>query len=537
MKTLLTVGVSAVLLSSVAGAVDASISVTSKGLCLNLPPIPFVPSLPCLKLPPLPTQLSALPLPALPLGAIPRQLGPLPKLPALDDKAAEAAAKLGGDSAPDYSRLTQFLFHFPDTRLETLPRAKLPYLSLINTAKGGANEWIVPYSQESGSVAAATGMRAAWQRFEDRYYWRANVELNNPALYLTHCLMNLNMGLQTRAVRARVTVGPEEVGADPKISGKYPFSSPDGLKLDSYLPFPQVENREYCAGVTPNLIPEIPVMYLPGLCFTVFGTPTGVCLEGEKTYVTNPLAPAPLYFNMNEARRRLADAVAKAHTDYLLEYQEDVVGALFNKNNKYFFPLPWQSLLPGNGAVIAPVMNQQVSPKPIADLANQVRQLYQSDPKTRLFALNSSPYFFQGLARSPSLSLHALPTRKDVLKSPPGVWLYEEYKRLLPPTSLPFQEQFGYTTFFEAYNEPKVALLPEDVAGKLTHPVLYYATGILLDLTGFSVVLPQPMRIPEYMGGLPFVGPQARYDWKSVPEGYAIPKVKGQPRLDYGVIR
>ena len=537
MKRLLTLGISATLLGGVAAAADASISISSKGLCLNLPSIPFVPSIPCLKLPPLPVDLSALPLPALPLGAIPKQLPAWPKLPALDDKVAEAAAKVGGDSAPDYSHLTQFLFHFPDTRLETVPKAKIPYLSLNNTAKAGANEWIVPYSQESGSVTAATGMRAAWQRFEDRYYWRANLELNNPALYLTNCLVDLNMGLQTEAVRARVTVAPGEVGSDPKITGKYPFSSPDDLRLDSYLPFPQVQNSDYCAGITVNLIPEIPVMYLPGVCLTVLGTPTGVCIEGEKTYVTNPLAPAPLYFNMNEARRRLADAVAKAHTDYLLEYQRDVVSALFNKNNKYFFPLPWQSLLPGNGAVIAPVMNQQVSPKPISDLANQVRQTYGADPKTRLFALNSYPYFFQSVVRSPSLALHALPVRKDVLKSPPGVWLYEEYKRLLPTTNLPFQEQFGYTTFFQAYNEPKVALLPEDVAGKFTHPILYFATGVLQDLMGFSVVLPQPMRIPEYMGGLPFVGPQARYDWKSVPEGYAIPRVKGNPLFDYGVIR
>lgn len=537
MKGLFTLGVGAMLLCSVAGAGDASVSVSAKGLCLNLPALPFLPSIPCLKLPPLPVDLNALPLPALPLDAIPKVLGPLPTLPSVDDKLAEAAAKVGGSSAPNYAQLNQFLFHFPDTRLETLPRAKIPYLSLNDTAKDGANEWIVPYSQESGSVTAATGMRAAWQRFEDRYYWRANLELNNPALYLTNCLVDLNMGLQTRTVQSRVTVAPNEVGTDPKISGKYPFSTPESLKLDTYLPFPQVHNSDYCEGMTVNLIPEIPVMYLPGVCFTILGTPTGVCIEGDKTSITNPLAPAPIYFNMNEARRRLADAVAKAHTDYLLEYQGDVISALFNKNNKYFFPLPWQSLLPGNGAVIAPVMNQQVSPKPVMDLANRVRQTYQADPETRLFALNSYPYFFQNLVRSPTLSLHALPTRKDVLKSPPGVWLYEEYKRLLPPTNLPFQEQFGYTTFFQAYNEPKVALLPEDVAGKLMHPILYYATGVLQDLSGFSVILPQPIRISEYMAGLPFVGPQARYDWKSVPEGYAIPRVKGQPLFDYGVIR
>lgn len=188
--------------------------------------------------------------------------------------------------------------------------------------------------------------------------------------------------------------------------------------------------------------------------------------------------------------------------------------------------------MPGDGAVIAPVMNQTVSLKPITDLANSVRQKYQSQNDTKLFALNSVPYYFQSVTRSPTLSLHGLPNRADVLTSPPGVWLFEEYKRTLPVTNLPYQERFGYTSFFMAYNEVKATTLPESPTAKALRPIVYHATGIIQDVFS-SYPLPQPMRIPEYMAGLPYAGVQTRYDWKSVPEGYGIPRVTGEPVLNY----
>lgn len=533
MRRISTIGVGLALLGGGAVAADTSVTVSGQGICAELPII----GKQCLNLPATPSSASSAATPAIPTGAIPGGSQSLPSAPAPDEATANTSAQSGGNSAPDYSSLNQYLFHFPDLRLETLPKGKVPYLSVNDTKLSGDNEWIVPYSQESGSITAATAMRRAWQRYEDRYYWRAMVELNNPTLYFTNCIVNMNMGLQTKQVTTRVTVAPGEVGRDQKIDGTYPFNQPDTLALDSYLPFPQVSNSDYCSGLQPNLVPEIPFMYLPGVCFTVFGVPTGFCMEGSKANILNPAAPAPIYFDEAQARTRVANAVKVAHAQYLKDYQQDVLNALFNKNNRYFFPLPWRSMLPGDGAIIAPIMNQSVTVQPFTNLATLVKQTYQGDQQTKLFALNSFPYYFQSVYRSPTLSLHLLPRRKDVLTSPPGVWLFEEYKRTLPPTNLPFQEQFGYTTFFEAYNELKVTLLPEDLGAKFLRPILYYATGVLQDLTGYSVILPQPMRIPEFSAGLPFAGPQARYDWKSVPEGYAIPRVKGEPLFDYEAIK
>ena len=487
--------------------------------------------------PALPTSPSSVAEPSLPTGSTPSGALPAPSAP--DEAGVQNAEGQGGKDAPDYKGLTQYLFHFPDTRLETLTKGKIPYLSVTNTelikaGKSGQTEWIVPFSQESGSVTAATAMRAAWQRFEDRYYWRANVGLNNPALYITNCFIDFNSGLNTVSAQTKVTVSQNEVGQIDRLIKKYPFNSLDNkLYLDDYFPLPKVTNNDYCQGLNFNFLPEIPFMYLPGVCFTAFGIPTGVCIEGDRTNATNPAAPAPLYFNWSEADRRVQEAVKTAHSSYLIDYQKDLVAALFNKKNKYFFPLPWQSLIPNQGAIIAPIMNQSVNPSPFGNLAKLVKNLYQSDDKTKLYALNSYPYYFQSVARLPSLSAHNLPNRKDVLASPPGVWLFEEYKRLLPPTSLPFQEQMGYTTFFEAFNTMRTTLLPEPTTAKFLRPMLYYATGNLTSLTGQITVLPQPMRMPAYTAGLPFVGPQGQWDWKSVPEGYAIPRVTGNPLFDY----
>lgn len=496
----------------------------------------------------------------LPAGSATTGELPAPNIP--DAAQVGQAGKDGGGDKPDYSGLTTYLFHFPDIRLETLAKGKIPYLSVMNTAvmaehqkhlaecqqarqqQGGDTsacppfEWIVPYSLASGSVTAATGLRRAWQRFEDRYYWRAVVQLNNPAMYLSNCLINLNVGLQTQEPAVRITVAPGDVTSQAKLTNKYPFNTFDNqLYLDSYLPFPQVENTDYCSGLSFNFIPEIPFMYLPGTCFTFLGAPTGICLEGDKSNAVNPLAPAPLYFNMPEAQNRVRQAVEKAQTTYLTEYQSDVVKALFNTKNKYFFPLPWRSLVPGDGAVIAPLMNTAISPKPFTDLAKLVSDLYKDDKDTKLYALNSYPYYFQSVYRSPTLDAHLLPKRYDVLGTPPGVWLFEEYKRLLPVTNLPFQEQLGYTTFFEAFNEFKTTLLPELTYAKFLRPVLYYASGNLYDLVYQTVIpLPQPMRVPQYSAGLPYAGVQSHFDWKSVPEGYQIPRVKGTPLFDYGAV-
>ncbi|PNY79211.1 hypothetical protein CVO96_20050 [Deinococcus koreensis] len=393
-------------------------------------------------------------------------------------------------------------------------------------------EWSVPYSTDAASVTVATHMRAAWQRYEDRYYWNAMIELNNPALYLTQCVVDVSSPLNTHRATLKVTVEQADLPKSRLLQGRVPLSTHDNaLHLDRYLPWPQTSMADRCRGVDVNPLPDVPFLYLPGTCFFVFGVPT-FCLQGDRRYATNPAAPAPLYFDLNQAQRRVQRAVKRAHSSSFLEYQEDVVRALFNQKTPSFFGLPWKTLTPGDGAVVAPIMNNDVSPKPFTDLAQLVYHAFRGQ-RTQLYALNSAAYYFQSAWRSPSLNAHLRPGRHDALGSPPGLWAFEEFKRTLPPTNPAFQERLGYTTFFQAFNTLHTTLLPEPVTAKVLRPITYFATGIIQNFPAGTAVLPQPMLVPPYVAGLPFAGMQAHYDWRSVPEGYHIPRVKGQPAFDY----
>jgi hypothetical protein len=135
--------------------------------------------------------------------------------------------------------------------------------------------------------------------------------------------------------------------------------------------------------------------------------------------------------------------------------------------------------------------------------------------------------------------LFTLPGRTDIVAGAPGVWKLEEMKRWLGVSNLAFYEQFGYTTFFSAFNTFDTTILPEDNLGKVLRPLVFYAVGLNLhiDFTGIWVdgnIAPIPVK--PFL--LPFAGPRMRYTWTSVPEGYQIPYVQNDPLFDYrGVLR
>lgn len=47
--------------------------------------------------------------------------------------------------------------------------------------------------------------------------------------------------------------------------------------------------------------------------------------------------------------------------------------------------------------------------------------------------------------------------------------------------------------------------------------------------------MPAPMLIEPFVAGLPYTGPQTRFSWVSVAEGYEVPRVQGNP-LGYGAV-
>jgi len=443
---------------------------------------------------------------------------------------------LAQQDKPDYS-FTKYIYSFPDIRLDKALQGGFPLVEVIsvdnlrrwqqNRAQCQQNrasadcprfEWSSPFSPVSESQAAAQDLRKAWQRFEERYWWRVEVELNNPLEYLLYCTVDWGARLNPPRPEVQVNVSRELLprGFDPGVG----FPAPDPrFYLDRYLPWPQVPKDDYCDDLNLQLLP---LMYLPGFC---------VQLEGVRIACT-PNFPAPLWFNWEEATARVTRAIARAHSKYLLEYQKDVAEALLPGKRTLFFPFPWRSHLPDDGAVITPVFDLDPHLEQFQRLAQTA-----SEKLGGLEGANAYAYYFQHnpllpITRSPTLDLHLLPGRTDVLYTPPGVWKLEELKRWLGPSTPTNYEFYGYVNFFQAWSQVDATVLPE---GKpLLRNILYDATAIIEDchLFGACVSVPIPVPIPIPPFKMLFAGPRTYWGWVSVPEGYEIPRVKGEPLLD-----
>jgi hypothetical protein len=428
--------------------------------------------------------------------------------------------------APDYSSRNNI---YSSTQLTPVPHARFMNVEAMRQykeciAQGRENcqnyEFTAPYSLDSETVNVATKLRAAWQRLEDRYYWRAMTRLNNPAMVVSHCSLDWKNGQKAQA--AKLVVNVENNMFPQELAGKVPQQQPDDrLHMDSYGLLPQVPNTDYCEGL--NL--EIAIMYLPGTCIYL-GSAKLFCIEGN-TPSLNPLAPRPLNFRNDLAVQRVKQAIQDAQTTYLKEYAQDVMKAL--APSAKFFPLPWSGL---DGAVVAPAMSRGPD---LAFLKNNSQEA--ANNLGGIFQATTYPYYLQGLS-GPSLALraHLLPKQGDVLgvPNPPGVWKLEEFKRRFPINNPMMYERFGYTNLFQSWSEVKPRLLPEAVNVKPLRQMIYMASGgnIYLPNT-VPVPMPAPMLIEPFVAGLPYTGPKTRFAWVSVAEGYGVPRVQGNP-LGYG---
>ena len=508
------------------------LTVAFLGACLGgaspLPKLPDYPSLPSTPLPAYPTLPARAPLPA---GAPP---------------ASTPSPPASGD-APDYSSVTA-LYSWPDARVEKLAGGKAPFLEVLSvpelktwqqhraecqraTHDGKAPdaqhcpqyEWTVPFSMVDDSRSVATSLRAAWQRFEDRGYWRVMTQLNVLSDYPAFCLVNWQLGLGTKTPDVK---GHVPSGVLPRqLAGKIETGDPDNaLNLEDYsLPFPRVSYADFCDGL--NWGEEPPdFMFLPGGCAYVFGVRT-VCLGGG--YGATGPGMGPIWFNQGEAQNRVRQALEHVNTRYYAEYQQDVLTALSPGQQPFFFPLPWHSQLPQDGAVIAPVMNLDVDPGQFVSLAREVRNKLGAFPGAL-----SEAYYFQGALRSNVLDSLLLRVRKDVLLTPPGAWPFEEFKRTLGPSSLPYYERMGYVSFFEAWQQLRATTLPEPVAAKLLRGIVFHAYAVDTHFPGGEVIVPTDIPVAPYL--VPFAGAQARFGWTAVPEGYQIPRTSRTPLFDYG---
>lgn len=508
-----------------------------------------------------------------------------------------------GPEDPTYADLR---FSYVESRLTKLPR--LPFVEAVNAQaveackdKAGQERaqclssytWRMPYSTTQATQEVARDIRKAWQRFEERYYWRVITELNNPAFYVPFCWLGLKGGdLNPPIPQAQVSVESSTIPQYPKdtdfrnrlqqaLGPRVPPSS-GSHSLDVYYPLPQIPTGDFCDGLSLNLLP---IMYIPGFCINVSGFEW--CTPGY-------YEDQPLWFNEGEAQARVNRAIQHAISNYYSEYLQEAsriastprIGATAPPNWYVYAPVLWKTNLLQGGAVIAPVAGDLKAPQ---DMANEVLQGVQGSWNAVMQARGAFPneaqvlmtgYYAQSLlslANTPGLSaiksqlmgllggldqkaLEAARTgveKADFLArlqdqrgylaqeqktGAPGVFPFEEVKRWFPLGNILLQERLGYVSTFQVYNRIDATVLPtpKDAMGAFglfQRVIVYWWIPVKIYIT-FSPAPPfvsitgsldWPKPKPVPPYVLPFMGERTYYAWENVPLGYPVPRVKGTP--------
>ncbi|MCL6531622.1 MAG: hypothetical protein K6T70_16135, partial [Meiothermus ruber] len=254
---------------------------------------------------------------------------------------------------------------------------------------------------------------------------------------------------------------------------------------------------------------------------------------------------------------------------------------------RVFAPMPWQAHVLEGGAVVTPVMRtlDGLTPQNLVSEAQGILQTLQRAlprlPEAERLA--GTAYYYQALnslsklsflqpvsaqltgliagldEKAMRLALNTLAATdegsklagRDLFinhKNAPGAWRLEELKRWFPPSNPYIYERFGYLSFFQVWNRAEVTTVPDfradrnplGVAASLGMRALFYwwvpvrikvsliPSPPFISLTG-SLDFPRPIPVAPYV--LPFAGERTYWGWVSVPEGYEIPRVKGQPGL------
>ncbi|WP_243027852.1 hypothetical protein [Thermus albus] len=306
---------------------------------------------------------------------------------------------------PRYEEWTKYLLSQPDYRLEQLLKGRWPFLEVLrkdryqeyqkgpcdpqkdpNACKdrmpwneAQAHEFRLPMSSLEATREVARDLRKAWQRFEERYYWRVITELNNPAFWLTYCGFGLKgPDLDPPLPEVRLNVPSESL--DTAFLGKLtPFDpgkiASAGLhSLDRYLPVPQVKAEDFCDDLGLNLLP---IMYIPGF---------KVMVQGTEIFRTPGYPSRPFWFNSEAADARVKAAMRHAFERYYPQYLEEVARILLTPRPntpqdllsglggdfqslgapKAYLPIPWQGHLLNGGAVVAPVYTELLPRDPQA---------------------------------------------------------------------------------------------------------------------------------------------------------------------------
>jgi hypothetical protein len=212
------------------------------------------------------------------------------------------------------------------------------------------------------------------------------------------------------------------------------------------------------------------------------------------------LCPSVL-INWDCVMQRLQRASETSLSQYLPEYWADVLMAIATNLP---FALWWESPFPDGGAVIAPVFSLTPKPAQYTGLVQGARD---------------AAYYFDGRYLPflfPDLPVPYAPG--EATAQNPGIPQLEARKRQLERATLLEYQQFGFSSFFFVHGGHQDTLFFKLERGP-------YLLTFCFKLTPPAIVPNFPIPVP---GFIPQV-PKAFTAFESVPEGYAIPRVKGRP--------
>ncbi len=212
------------------------------------------------------------------------------------------------------------------------------------------------------------------------------------------------------------------------------------------------------------------------------------------------LCPSVL-IDWNCVLQRLQRASETSLSQYLPEYWGDVLTSI---GTNLPFALWWESPFPDGGAVIAPVFS--LTPKP-AQYAGLVQ-----DPR-------DTAYYFDGRYVPfgfPDLPVPYAPGEASAQH--PGIPQLEERKRQLERATLLEYQQFGFSSFFMVHGGYEDTLFFKLERGP-------YLLTFCFSLIPFGIFPNYPIPVPGFIPQLP----KAFTAFETVPEGYGVPRVKGQP--------
>lgn len=507
---------------------------------------------------------------------------------------------------PEDPKYGEFRYSYLESRVTKLPR--LPFVEAVSAQAVEACKdkvgderrkclagytWRLPYSTTSATQEVAKDLRKAWQRFEERYYWRVITELNNPTFYIPFCWFGLKGGeLNPPLPPARVSVDtfsipdyPKDAGFRQRLQqalGVRPSPASGTHSLDVYYPLPQIPTSDFCDGLGLNLLP---IMYIPGFCINVVSFEW--CTPGYHE-------DQPLWFNEKEAQARVNRAIQHAVSNYYGEYLQETsriastprIGATAPPNWYVYAPVLWRTNLLQGGAVVAPVAGDLKAPADmVSDITRDVQAVWNEVMRARGAFPNEAQVFLTAyyaqsllsLGNVPGLSAlksqlssllggldaKALEANRKALEAAdllarlqdqrgylaqeqktgaPGAFPFEEVKRWFPLGNIFLQERLGYVSTFQVYNRMEATILPtpKDAMGAFglfQRVIVYWWIPVKIYIS-FSPVPPfvsisgsldVPKPKPVPPYVLPFMGERVYYAWENVPLGYPIPRVKGAP--------